>query len=166
MLNERRTFVFFAILLIVPFLMREGYIFEGLGEPYPAVLFPAGSGKTRIVDGQLRLSKGNIYSIDQHGEKHKLGIRSFFHPIPIVYWTNMANPERRFGLLRTDISGTDRMEVLRWIRERLVAVGRPNDPYLLVSFTTSAVDTVSGKEVDSREVAYRLEVPTDGGFSH
>jgi hypothetical protein len=116
-----------ALFLLVPELMRH---VSGSGEPYPAVLLPAGAGKLRFKQGKLPMTH-TLIEARRGGVWSEVDRAELLEPLPVHYFGEVVRGN--FGLEDGKWRGWNapaprpspeaRLETKRWLRARLVRMG-------------------------------------------
>lgn len=103
----------------------------------------------------------------------------FIHPIPVRYLRGLTYESKKFGLATEkkemsfragswQLTGRPRRistieekrEVIRWLAERLRAVGRPLDRTIVVRMRIVQIDISSNDEINS-ETSFQYEINLD-----
>jgi len=121
-----------------------------------------------------------MFSLDSNGVEHKLPHTEFIYPIPARYFSFLASNLKKFGLTtekhktmsfgsgswqliakrHRSSTSQQKREVIKWLTERLRAVGRPNDRTIIVRSILVQIDTATGDEVNS-EINYQYDINLD-----
>ncbi len=170
-----------AALLLIPFLLREGFLPAPTVEIFPALLFPSGKGMAAVDGDDVIYTAYEISSVDSNGKTHRLDPRLLFQPLPSRYWIYLASDTIRFGLAdaaesavekkvgswtlsvtksRT-LSDREQAEVIAWFQKRLEAVGRGGDVAIRVQQVERRRDSRSQAVIDDT-IRYSYDIQVDG----
>jgi hypothetical protein len=159
-----------AALLLVPFAVRS----LTDAEPYPAVLFPVGSGTVPVNNGIVTFSYLSAVGFDAHGQPHVLDAANLLEPIPVSYLDALAGTS--FGqtvtpnfdltvkgvgtvarLPRHQPSAAEQAAARTWLARKLGAAGLSEDRIVirneLVSVKAATGDEVSRQLMKEQTIA-------------
>lgn len=159
-----------GLYLIVPFAIST---LTGL-PVWPAILFPVGSGKLYIGDGNVAFAHLSFRAFDRQGNPRELDRGELFAPIPIGYSGGMADAElglseatrrviwvrglrRQISIARRVPDRTLRDEVAGWWSARLRKRGLSADRIVLRRDEV-VVEVKTGREVSRSPIDERTIV--------
>jgi hypothetical protein len=129
---------------VIPYGLRQ---MDPFWESFPALLFPAGANLVKVDGAYVDSGRFELASVSSDGQEHALAPREFLSPLPKQFSAALMHtvfglyPHARvetFRLGRWSVrvdsgrppSADRRAELERWLRERLIAVGRGEDRML------------------------------------
>jgi hypothetical protein len=162
---------------VIPYGLRQ---VDPFWEPYPALLFPSGATLAKVGGASVQSGRFELSSVSSDGQEHEIAAREFLSPLPKQFWAGVMNagfglyPHPRAETLRLGSwsvrvdgerppSADRRAQAERWLRERLIAVGRGGDRTLRLrrlKLTLELATTQAGKMSEDvhSEVAWVRDV--------
>jgi hypothetical protein len=161
-LFSMRTTALLLLALVIPY----GTKLVAHVEPFPAMIFPDGSGTVPIVDGGVRFGHVSLRGYGVDGQTRALEAKRVLAPIPSHYLYAMAanafgqsdSVARDFSMFhgrlrlyapRHRASPAEKEEARAWLADRLRASGVSADKVVL-RFDTVTVDRHTGRELARR----------------
>ncbi len=92
-MHSVKSSVLLVLILIIPFWLKlKGY------EPYPAILFPDGSGNLVKENNQINIDVKEVYALDKNNNWRKVDPNRFFSPVPGKYFSYGIMRDFQLGL--------------------------------------------------------------------
>ena len=160
-LFRARTSVLLLAVLVVPFAIS----LSTTTEPFPAMIFPGGTGTVRTENSVAEFAAQVIVAFDESGAPVQVDTGEFLEPIPVHYF--YALDGAGFGLGERDLevavkklgwvltvprpeaTEEERREVRTWLGDRLESLGYDREKFIIRHLWVT-VDADTGREL-SRE---------------